>query len=55
MSFGSMDQQSMLSSGIADALLTTEIGLLLVIPGWLMSAQLQKKINRYQVVLCAQG
>lgn len=54
MSYGSIDQQTMLSSGIADALLTTEVGLLMVIPGWLLLAQLQRRINRYQVALCVQ-
>ncbi|MFC3031686.1 MotA/TolQ/ExbB proton channel family protein [Pseudoalteromonas fenneropenaei] len=32
------DSQS-LTSGIADALYTTELGLLLAIPGWLLSSQ----------------
>jgi len=54
MSFGDIGQQSMLSSGIADALLTTEVGLLMVIPGWLLLALLQRKINRFQVALCVQ-
>jgi biopolymer transport protein ExbB len=42
---GSMDIQQLLSSGIAEALLTTELGLLMVVPGWLMLALLQRKLR----------
>ncbi|MBV1910648.1 MAG: MotA/TolQ/ExbB proton channel family protein [Kangiellaceae bacterium] len=41
MSYGSMDQQELLSSGIADAMFTTQIGLVMVIPGWLLHAYLK--------------
>lgn len=56
MSYGSMDQQELLSSGIADAMLTTQIGLLMVIPGWLLLANLKHKrhsieVNQYQRLL----
>lgn len=43
MSYGSMDQQELLSSGIADAMFTTQVGLLMVIPGWLLLANLKHK------------
>ena len=33
---GSLDQQMLLGSGIADALITTQLGLIMVIPGLLM-------------------
>lgn len=33
---GSLDQQALLSSGIADALITTQLGLIMVIPGLLL-------------------
>jgi len=33
---GSLDQQMLLSSGIADALITTQLGLITVIPGLLL-------------------
>jgi biopolymer transport protein ExbB len=45
MAKGSMDIQQLLSSGIAEALLTTELGLLMVVPGWLMLALLQRKLR----------
>jgi biopolymer transport protein ExbB len=56
MSYGSMDQQALLSSGIADAMFTTQVGLLMLIPGWLLLANLKHKrriieINRYQNLL----
>ena len=44
MAKGSMDIQQLLSSGIAQALLTTELGLLMVVPGWLMLSLLQRKL-----------
>lgn len=55
MSQGSMDQQTMLSGGIADALLTTEMGLLLVIPGWLLLSLLERRVAQTMVETCAQG
>jgi len=33
---GGLDQQALMSSGIADALITTQLGLILVVPGWLL-------------------
>jgi biopolymer transport protein ExbB len=50
MSQGSMDIHQLLSSGIADAMITTEIGLLMVIPGWIMLAILQRKWQRTVLV-----
>ncbi len=36
-----IDLQTFLSSGIADALMTTQLGLVLVVPGWLLLAYLK--------------
>ena len=55
MSLGSMDIQALLSSGIADAMLTTELGLLMVIPGWLMLSVLKRKWHKTGLMQCAQG
>lgn len=52
MSYGSVDQQSMLSGGIADALLTTEVGLLMVVPGWVLLALLERRLTRHEVDSC---
>ena len=49
MAKGSMDIQQLLSSGIAQALLTTELGLLMVVPGWLMLSLLQRKLRQIQM------
>ena len=46
MAKGSMDIQQLLSSGIAQALLSTELGLLMVVPGWLMLSLLQRKLRK---------
>lgn len=35
---GGLDQQALLSSGISDALITTQLGLIMVIPGLLLHA-----------------
>ena len=48
MAKGSMDIQQLLSSGIAEALLTTELGLLMVVPGWLMLSLLQRKLRQVE-------
>jgi biopolymer transport protein ExbB len=50
MARGSMDIQQLLSSGIAQALLTTELGLLMVVPGWLMLSLLQRKLRQVEAV-----
>lgn len=39
---GSLDQQTLLGSGIADALITTQLGLLMAIPGLLLLAVLRR-------------
>ena len=41
-----LDQQALLSSGIADALITTQLGLVLVVPGLLLLAWLRAKYHR---------
>ena len=38
---GGIDLESLLSSGIADALVTTQLGLVMVIPGWLLLSLLR--------------
>lgn len=43
MSLGTMDQQALLSSGIADAMFTTEIGLVMVIPALLLLVRLKRR------------
>lgn len=43
MARGSMDIQQLLSSGIGDALITTQLGLLMVIPGLILLALLRRK------------
>ena len=48
MSYGGLDLQALLSGGIADAMLTTQLGLITVIPGWLMLAVLHKKHGKVQ-------
>ena len=48
MSYGGLDLQALLSGGIADAMLTTQLGLVTVIPGWLMLAVLKKKYTKMQ-------
>lgn len=35
---GGLDQQTLLGSGIADALITTQLGLIMVVPAWLLYA-----------------
>jgi biopolymer transport protein ExbB len=42
---GSLDQQMLLGSGIADALITTQLGLIMVIPGLLLQSLIR---YRYQ-------
>ncbi|MDU0355667.1 MotA/TolQ/ExbB proton channel family protein [Paraglaciecola aquimarina] len=49
MSQGNPEQQGLLSGGIADAMLTTQIGLLLVIPGWLLLASLKQKLQQIEI------
>ncbi|WNO10333.1 MotA/TolQ/ExbB proton channel family protein [Teredinibacter sp. KSP-S5-2] len=49
MSYGrNMALQELISNGIADALFTTQLGLLLVVPGWL----LLMKLNNQLVAWC---
>ena len=45
---GSLDQQALLSSGIADALITTQLGLLTVIPGLLLQARLRYRYRKQE-------
>lgn len=45
-----LDLTTLISSGIADALFTTEVGLLTVIPGWLALAYLQAKMSESEAL-----
>ena len=47
MSLAGADRQEFLSGGIADALLTTQLGLTLVVPGWLLLAALKARYRRF--------
>ncbi|MEP4889119.1 MAG: MotA/TolQ/ExbB proton channel family protein [Aliiglaciecola sp.] len=49
MARGGMDIQELLSRSIADAMLTTQVGLLMVIPGWVMLSALQRKQQRLEM------
>jgi biopolymer transport protein ExbB len=40
-SIAGVDQQTLLSGGVADALLTTQLGLVTVVPGWLLFSYLK--------------
>ena len=40
---GSLDQQMLLGSGIADALITTQLGLIMVIPGFLLQSLIRHR------------
>lgn len=40
-----LDPEAFLSSGIADALITTQLGLVLVIPGWLLLSCLKARFK----------
>lgn len=55
MSLGELSTQALLSSGIADAMFSTQIGLLLVIPGWLMLACLKRIVRKWEVNACAKA
>lgn len=49
MSLGrNLDQSELLSSGIADALLTTQFGLAMAVPAWLLHAYLRHLFRRNQ-------
>jgi len=54
MSKGTLDLTALLSGGIADALITTQIGLVTVIPGWLLLALLRKKHSHYEAFYAQQ-
>jgi biopolymer transport protein ExbB len=43
---GGLDQQAMLSSGIADALITTQLGLVTLVPGLLLHAWLRSRYRQ---------
>lgn len=46
MSTGYLSEHELLSSGIADAMFTTQIGLLTVIPGLLLLARLRRELSK---------
>ena len=43
---GGLDQQALLSSGIADALFTTQLGLVTLIPGLILLTSLRRLFNK---------
>lgn len=45
MAMGVGNQAELMSAGIADAMFTTEVGLLLVIPGWLLLYQQRRALH----------
>lgn len=45
---GGLELQELISSGIADALFTTQLGLLLVVPGWVMALRLDSLIDQWR-------
>ena len=46
---GSLDQQMLLSSGIADALITTQLGLIMVIPGLLLQSLIRYRHQEQRI------
>ncbi|MFA7555645.1 MAG: MotA/TolQ/ExbB proton channel family protein [Spongiibacteraceae bacterium] len=53
LSVAAMNTQTLISGGIADALFTTEVGLLIAIPGWLMIAWLRGQMQLWELQQCA--
>ncbi len=53
LSISSVSQQELMSGGIADALFTTEIGLVMAIPGWLMLTWLKAHMQAWELRQCA--
>ncbi len=43
------------TSGIAHALITTQLGLLLVVPGWVLQCILQKRMKNFQIESLAEA
>ena len=52
---GALDQQMLLSSGIADAMVTTQLGLVMVIPGLLLYALLRRAHREHAAELGAKA
>ena len=46
---GSLDQQMLLGSGIADALITTQLGLIMVIPGLLLQSLIRYRHQEQRI------
>ena len=46
---GSLDQQMLLGSGIADALITTQLGLIMVIPGLLLQSLIRYRHHERRI------
>lgn len=49
MAQGIGNQAELMSAGIADAMYTTEMGLLMVIPGWLLLYQQRRSVQKAQM------
>ena len=54
MARGVGNQAELMSSGIADAMYTTEMGLLMVIPGWLLLYQQRRSLERRSQLITAE-
>ena len=49
LSVGIGNHQALMSGGIADALFTTEMGLVMAVPGWIMLARLGSEVKTQQL------
>ena len=49
MAVGIGNHQALMSGGIADALFTTEMGLVMAVPGWILLSQLGAKMQAKQL------
>ncbi len=50
MSLGANDHEALVSAGIAEAMLTTQVGLITVVPGWIMFSYLGRKQIHWSVL-----
>jgi biopolymer transport protein ExbB len=55
MASGQLDQQELLTTGIADALMTTQLGLLMVVPGWMLLGWLRRRATSWSRLQVAQA
>ncbi|WP_049723109.1 MotA/TolQ/ExbB proton channel family protein [Gilvimarinus polysaccharolyticus] len=55
MASGQLDPQALLTTGIADALITTQLGLLMVVPGWMLLGWLRRRATSWSRLQVAQA